>query len=115
MISSLKYVNQLQVIPILINYPHYNLNEKVDHTNKLVDNDYTISLKNRPHKLGILYTLLHRESLKAPRAVRQLNMVMSPVGLGTNIHCAGEGQQQFNGQSVSQSVSQSVTHSTRMV
>jgi hypothetical protein len=26
-------------------------------------------------------------------------MVMSPVGLGTKTHCAGEGQQQFKSQS----------------
>jgi hypothetical protein len=71
MISSLKHVNQLKVIPILNNYPYYNQNEKDDHTNKLVENDYNISLKNRPHKLGICYTVLHRESLKAPRAVRE--------------------------------------------
>jgi hypothetical protein len=30
-------------------------------------------------------------------------MVMSPVGLGTKNYCAGEGQQQFVSQSVSQS------------
>jgi hypothetical protein len=35
------------------------------------------------------------DGLKAPRAVTQYNMVMSPVGLGTKNHCAGEGQQQF--------------------
>jgi hypothetical protein len=39
--------------------------------------------------------------LKAPRAVRQQNIVMNPVGLGTKNHCAGEGQQQFSSQSVS--------------
>jgi hypothetical protein len=71
MISSLKHVNQLKVIPILNNCPHYSLNEKVYHTNTLVENYYNISLKMRPHKLGICYTVLHRESLKAPRAVRQ--------------------------------------------
>jgi hypothetical protein len=36
--------------------------------------------------------------LEAPRAVRQQNMVMSPVGLGTKNHCAGEDQQQFSSQ-----------------
>jgi hypothetical protein len=29
---------------------------------------------------------------------------MSPVGLGTENHCAGEGQQQFSSQAVSQSL-----------
>jgi hypothetical protein len=38
--------------------------------------------------------------LKASRAVRQSNMVMSPMGLGTKNRCAGEGQQQFSSQSV---------------
>jgi hypothetical protein len=37
--------------------------------------------------------------LKAPRAVRQLNMVMSPVGLGTKSHCAGEDQKKSSSQS----------------
>jgi hypothetical protein len=31
-------------------------------------------------------------------------MVMSPVGLGTKNHCAGEGQQQFSSQSVSNAI-----------
>jgi hypothetical protein len=31
-------------------------------------------------------------------------MVMSPVGLGTKNHCAGEGQQQFSSQSVRQEI-----------
>jgi hypothetical protein len=107
MISSLKHENQLKVISILNNCPQYKLNEKVDHTNKLIENDYNISLKNRPHKLGICYTVFHRESLKAPRAVREKNMVISPVARARSnfafIH------------SFSQSVSQSVSHSTRMV
>jgi hypothetical protein len=30
-----------------------------------------------------------------PRAVRQQNRVMSPVGLGAKNNCAGEDQQQF--------------------
>jgi hypothetical protein len=33
-------------------------------------------------------------------------MIMSPMGLGTKNHCAGEVQLQFSRQSVSQSVSQ---------
>jgi hypothetical protein len=33
-----------------------------------------------------------RRGQKAPRAVRQENMVMIPVGLETKNHCAGEGQ-----------------------
>jgi hypothetical protein len=32
----------------------------------------------------------------APRAVREYNAVMSPVGLGTKNNCAGEVQQQFS-------------------
>jgi hypothetical protein len=34
-------------------------------------------------------------SCKIPRVVRQKNMVMSPVGLGTKNHCDCMGQQQF--------------------
>jgi hypothetical protein len=34
------------------------------------------------------------------QTVREKNVVMSPVGLGTKNHCAGEGQQQFSSQSV---------------
>jgi hypothetical protein len=30
-----------------------------------------------------------------PKVMRQKNMVMIPVGPGTKIDCAGEGQQQF--------------------
>jgi hypothetical protein len=37
--------------------------------------------------------MAHEGVLKAPRAVRQWNMVMSPAGLGTKNDCAGEGQQ----------------------
>jgi hypothetical protein len=37
--------------------------------------------------------------VKAPRAVRKY-MAMSPEGLGTKNHCAGEDQQQFSSQSV---------------
>jgi hypothetical protein len=37
-------------------------------------------------------------SLKAPRAVRQQNKVISPVGLGAKGHCAGEDQPQFSSQ-----------------
>jgi hypothetical protein len=33
-----------------------------------------------------------------PRIVRKSNMVMSPAGVGTKDYCAGEGQQQFTGQ-----------------
>jgi hypothetical protein len=40
--------------------------------------------------------------LKVSGADRQ-NTVMSPMGLGTKNHCAGEGQQQFGSQSASQS------------
>jgi hypothetical protein len=29
-------------------------------------------------------------------------MIRSPVGLGTKYYCAGEGQQQFNSQAISQ-------------
>jgi hypothetical protein len=55
-----------------------------------------------------LYVLFRRNSvfkgvtlsLKVPRAVRQESVVMGPVGFGTKNHCAGEGQQQFNSQSV---------------
>jgi hypothetical protein len=36
--------------------------------------------------------------LKAPRAARQLNTVMSPVVLGTKNYCAGEDQQRFTSQ-----------------
>jgi hypothetical protein len=32
----------------------------------------------------------------APRAVRQQNEVMGPVGLGTKKHCTDKEQQQFN-------------------
>jgi hypothetical protein len=39
--------------------------------------------------------------LNAPRAVRELNMAMSPVELGTKSHRAGESQQQFSSPSVS--------------
>jgi hypothetical protein len=39
------------------------------------------------------------------------NMFMSPVGLGTNNHCARKGRQKFSSKSVSQSVSQSVCQS----
>jgi hypothetical protein len=41
------------------------------------------------------------ECLKASRAAREQNMVMSPVGIGTKNHCAGEDQQQFSSQSES--------------
>jgi hypothetical protein len=41
--------------------------------------------------------LLALSGLKAPTAVREQNMVVSPVRLGTNNHYAGEGQQQFTG------------------
>jgi hypothetical protein len=37
--------------------------------------------------------------MKAFRAVREQNMVMSPMGLGTKTHCAGEDQQPFSSQS----------------
>jgi hypothetical protein len=43
---------------------------------------------------------LTRRILKAPRAVRQYNKIMSPVRLGTKNHCASEGQQQFTSQPV---------------
>jgi hypothetical protein len=35
--------------------------------------------------------------LKAPRAVREQGMVMTPSGLETKNNCGGEGQQQFSG------------------
>jgi hypothetical protein len=35
----------------------------------------------------------HAVCLKAPRAVREINMVMRPAGFGTKNHCAGEDQQ----------------------
>jgi hypothetical protein len=41
---------------------------------------------------------------EASRAVRQYNMVVSPVGLGSKNDCTGKGQQQFSSQ---QSISQS--------
>jgi hypothetical protein len=41
----------------------------------------------------------------AIKVVRQQNMAMNPVGLGTKNCCAGEDQQQFSTQSASQSVS----------
>jgi hypothetical protein len=44
--------------------------------------------------------------LKALRAIRQYNMVIIPVGLGTENYCAVEKQQQFSSHSVSQSISQ---------
>jgi hypothetical protein len=37
---------------------------------------------------------------KTPRAIRYLNIVISPMGLITKNHCAGEGQQQFRNRSV---------------
>jgi hypothetical protein len=42
-------------------------------------------------------TAVERKSSKAPRVVRQKNMVMSPAGLGTKNDCSGEGQKQFTG------------------
>jgi hypothetical protein len=41
---------------------------------------------------------LSGRGLKAPRAVRQWNMVMRPMGPGTKNHCAGEDLQQFSSQ-----------------
>jgi hypothetical protein len=46
---------------------------------------------------------MYTKFLNTPRSVREQNMVMSSVGLGTKNDCAGEGQQQFSSQPVSQS------------
>jgi hypothetical protein len=52
---------------------------------------------------GVFYAVLSdviKSSLKAPRAVREENTVVSPVGFGTKNNCAGDDQQQFSNQSV---------------
>jgi hypothetical protein len=48
--------------------------------------------------------------MKAPRAIRDIKMAMSPVRLGTTNRCTGEGQQQ----SIRQDVSSS-NHTSRLV
>jgi hypothetical protein len=53
--------------------------------------------------------MLQRERLKLPTAVREYNMIMSPVRLGTKKHCAGEGQHQFSSQSVNYRTKRVVT------
>jgi hypothetical protein len=42
------------------------------------------------YNLGPVSRCSWDQSLKAPRPVRQQNTVISPVGLGTKNHCAGE-------------------------
>jgi hypothetical protein len=43
-----------------------------------------------------------QENLRLPEPSDSKNMVMSPVGLGTKNHSAGEGQQKFSSYSVSE-------------
>jgi glutaminase len=47
--------------------------------------------------------------LKAPRAVKEQNMVVCRVGLGTKNHSAGESQQQFSSQSVFKGLKKQLT------
>jgi hypothetical protein len=52
---------------------------------------------NRPTE----FVVRELRALKAVRTFRQYNVVMGPMELGTNNHCAGEAQQQFSRQAVS--------------